>query len=328
MYLRFYGLSEQPFSITPDPRFLLYTRHHKEAYEHVLYGIESRKGFIQLTGEVGAGKTTICRAILSNMKADIRTALILNPCLTGNQLLRAILNDFGLNAKGRDRLAFIDTLNCFLLEQVALGCNVALIIDEAQDLSAELLEQVRLLSNLETDRHKLLQIVLCGQPELQRRLDTPELRQLRQRIAIRCHLRPLTEEETRHYIEHRLRTAGWKGGELFATDAVHAVHSYAAGVPRLTNALCDVALLAGYAAQIGVIDVACVKRGIRQLEGKQVVSFKKLCAGSSKNRKMLQTPPPDSPQSCRPKSPCSRPASGKTISRLFGRNRLFPPRMR
>ena len=268
MYLKFYGLTESPFNITPDPRFLFYTRHHREAYEHVLYGIENRKGFIQLTGEVGAGKTTICRAVLANLKSDIHTALILNPCLTENQLLRAILNDFGLNAKGRDRLAFIETLNRFLLEQVAADHNVALIVDEAQDLSPELLEQIRLLSNLETDQHKLLQIVLCGQPELQRRLEAPDLRQLRQRITVRYHLRPLTEEETRQYLDHRLRTAGWTGGELFTRDAVHAVHRYANGIPRLTNAVSDVSLLAGYVAQTRTVDGACVKRAIQQLEGR------------------------------------------------------------
>ncbi len=267
MYLKFYGFTESPFSITPDPRFLFYTQHHREAYEHVLYGIESRKGFIQLTGEVGAGKTTICRAILENLTSDIRTAMILNPCLTGNQLFRAILNDFGLNAKGRDRLAFIETLNRFLLEEVASGHNVAIIIDEAQDLTPELLEQVRLLSNLETNQHKLLQIVLCGQPELQRRLEMPDLRQLRQRITVRYHLRPLSEQETGQYIGHRLKTAGWTGGELFKHDAIHAVHRYAGGIPRLTNAICDVALLAGYVAQTRVLDGACVKLAIRQLEG-------------------------------------------------------------
>ncbi len=268
MYLKFYGLSEPPFNMTPDPRFLLYTRHHREAYEHVFYGVEQRKGFIQLTGEVGSGKTTICRALLAGLKSDTNTALILNPCLTGNQLLRAILHDFGLSSGSRDRLALIETLNRFLLDQVAVGCNVALIIDEAQDLSADLLEQVRLLSNLETDQHKLMQIILCGQPELVRRLDAPELRQLRQRVTVRYHLRPLTESETSEYIDHRLRTAGWQGEPLFTPDAAHAVYAYANGIPRLTNALCDVSMLAGYVAQARTLDGACVRKAVQQLEGR------------------------------------------------------------
>lgn len=267
MYLRFFGFKEAPFNITPDPRFLFFSRHHREAFDHIVYGIENRKGFIELTGEVGAGKTTICRAVLSRLSPNIKTALVLNPLLTETQLLRAILNDFGLNAKGRDRLAYIETLNRFLLKQLNQGNNVALIIDEAQDLIPEVLEQVRLLSNLETDQHKLLQIVLCGQPELKQRLTAPELRQLRQRITIRCHLFPLTEEEMKQYINCRLKIAGWKGEELFHPDVLQVVHDYAQGIPRLINAVCDVALLAGYVAGVRQIDNTCVKKAIQQLEG-------------------------------------------------------------
>ena len=267
MYLNFYGLNEMPFNITPDPRFLLFTRNHQDAYDHLMFGIEQRKGFIEFTGEVGSGKTTICRSVLANLKANIKTALILNPCLTGTQLLKAILSDFGLPSAARNRLSYLQVLNRFLLEQLAGGNNVALIIDEAQDLSQELLEQVRLLSNLETDQHKLLQIILCGQPELQKRLLSPALRQLRQRITIRFHLLPLTEMETSQYIDHRLRTAGWKGGPLFSSDGVQHVFKYARGIPRMTNSVSDVAMLAGYAAGSHLIDGACVKRAIQQLEG-------------------------------------------------------------
>lgn len=267
MYLNFYGLREMPFNITPDPRFLLFTRNHRDAFDHLMFGIEHRKGFIEFTGEVGAGKTTICRCVLANLKSNIKTALILNPCLTGTQLLKAILTDFGLPGVARDRLSYLQILNQFLLEQLSAGNNVALIIDEAQDLSQELLEQVRLLSNMETDQHKLLQIVLCGQPELQKRLLSPALRQLRQRITVRFHLMPLTEAETGQYVDHRLRTAGWQGGPLFSPDGVRHIFKYARGIPRLTNSVSDVALLAGYAAASRIIDGTCVKRAIQQLEG-------------------------------------------------------------
>ncbi len=267
MYLNYFRFKEAPFNITPDPRFLFFSIHHREAFDHVVYGIEKRKGFIELTGEVGAGKTTICRAVLSKLSPNIQTALVLNPTLTQTQLLRAILNDFGLSIKGRDRLAYIEILNRFLLEQLGQGNNVALIIDEAQDLLPEVLEQVRLLSNLETDQHKLLQIVLCGQPELKQRLAAPELRQLRQRITVRCHLFPLTEEETRQYIRYRLQTAGWEGGDLFQPSALESVFNYAQGIPRLINAVCDVALLAGYVAGSRHIDGPCVNKAIQQLEG-------------------------------------------------------------
>jgi general secretion pathway protein A len=267
MYLNYFGFKEAPFNMTPDPRFLFYSQHHREAFDHIVYGIEKRKGFIELTGEVGAGKTTICRAVLARLSPKIKTALVLNPTLTETQLLRAILNDFGLEVKRRDRLAYIETLNRFLLDQLNRGNNVALIVDEAQDLIPGVLEQIRLLSNLETDQNKLLQIVLCGQPELKQRLAAPDLRQLRQRITVRCHLYPLNAEELRQYIDFRLTIAGWQGGELFHSDSIQTIHQYAQGTPRLVNALCDVALLAGYVAGSRQIDGACVKKAIQHLEG-------------------------------------------------------------
>ncbi len=224
MYLKFFGFNEEPFSITPDPRFLFFAKHHREAYDHLVYGIEHRKGFIELTGEVGCGKTTICRAVFAGLPSNVATALVLNPCLTETQLLRAVLSDLGLSVKGRDRLSYMQLLNRFLLDQLAQGNNVALIIDEAQDSTIEILELVRLLSNLETDQHKLLQIVLCGQPELKKRLAASELRQLRQRITIRCHLDPLSYDEVSQYIEFRLKTAGQKDANLFDGDAIARVY--------------------------------------------------------------------------------------------------------
>jgi general secretion pathway protein A len=268
MYLDFFGLSEMPFNITPDPRFLYFSEHHRAAYQHLIYGIEHRKGFIELVGEVGSGKTTICRAVLTELRTHkVETALILNPSLTETQLLRAIVNDFGIEDAGRDRLAHIERLNRFLLEKNRQGYNIAILIDEAQDLSPAVMEQVRLLSNLETDRHKLMQIVLCGQPELDARLSRPDLRQLRQRITVRYRLPPLTEAETAAYIQHRLQVAGAGGRVGFSADAVRAVQDFAVGTPRLINAVCDNALLAGYVAGTLEIDSACVIRAIEQLGG-------------------------------------------------------------
>lgn len=268
MYTAFYGLREPPFNITPDPRFLYFSGQHRRAYEHVVYGIKNRKGFIELTGEVGSGKTTICRAVLSELRGQsVKTALVLNPCLSDTQMLRAIVNDFGIKVSGRDRLSCIEQLNRALLKWNSEGFNVAVMIDEAQDLSRSLMEEVRLLSNMETDKTKLMQIVLCGQPELSKRLARPELRQLRQRIQVRCHIWPLEEPDTAGYIRHRLDIAGADGKILFDKEAVHLIQTHTAGIPRLINAVCDNALLAGYVAGSRIIGVRCVERAIEQLEG-------------------------------------------------------------
>lgn len=267
MYLEFYQLAEMPFNITPDPRFMYFSSQHREAFDHILFGITHRKGFIELTGEVGSGKTTLCRAVLAELSTGMETALVLNPSLSETQLLRAMLHDFGIEVRGRDRLAYIEALNRFLLEKNSQGINVALLIDEAQDLTPQVMEQVRLLSNLETDQHKLIQILLCGQPELKARLARPDLRQLRQRITIRYHLAPLSEDDTALYIEHRLHVAGSAGRVAFDRAAVHKIHKYARGCPRLVNAVCDHALLAGYVSRTFQIDARCADRAIRQLEG-------------------------------------------------------------
>ncbi len=267
MYLSYYNFDEMPFNITPDPRFLYYSKHHKEAYDHLLYGITHRKGFIELTGEVGSGKTTLCRALLSSLEDDVQTAFILNPSLNETQLLRAMLNDFGLEPTTNDHLAYIECLNDFLLTQYHAGINVALLIDEAQNLTPPVMEQVRLLSNLETDQHKLIQIVLCGQPELKQRLKRPDLRQLRQRITVRYNLPPLTLDETAEYIRHRIHVAGPQSTASFSDSAVKAIYKYTQGCPRMTNAVCDNALLSGYVSRTYSISPKDVKRAIRQLEG-------------------------------------------------------------
>lgn len=268
MYLEFFGLNEFPFNITPDPRFLYFSPRHREAMDLLLYGVANRKGFIELTGEVGCGKTTTLRAVLSRLPHDVETALVLNPCVTGDQLHRAILKDFGLTIRGEDRLDYVEQLNEFLLMQAERGHNVVIVIDEAQDLEPEVMEQVRLLSNLETDEHKLMQIVLAGQPELRERLAQHDLRQLRQRILIRCHLSPLSEDEVGDYIGHRLQVAGAGEDVWFDPDAVAKIYSYSNGIPRLINAVCDLSMLGGYAAQSLMLGEDHVDRALQQLECK------------------------------------------------------------
>ena len=266
IYDDYYGFREPPFNITPDPRFLFFSDRHREAFNHLLFGIRQRKGFIQLTGEVGAGKTTVCRAILEELGPRYRTALILNPCMTATQLLRTILAELGLPRRV-DRTASLDALNRFLLDQVGAERDVVLFIDEAQDLDLELLEQVRLLSNLETDQRKLLQIVLIGQPELREKLDARGLRQLRQRITVRYHLTPLDRGETERYIEHRMNVAGCDRAPTFTPWAIRRIHAYSRGIPRLINAAADKTLLAGFVADTDRLTSRHVARAIRELEG-------------------------------------------------------------
>ncbi len=267
MYLQFYGLRQSPFDITPNPRFLFHSNKHREAFNHLLYGIRERKGFVQLTGEVGAGKTTLCRALLEHLDGKYSTALILNPVLNADELMRAIATEFGLEVRGLDRLETIATISDFLLKQTFAGKETVLIVDEAQNLTEDLLEQVRLISNIETDDRKLLQIVLMGQPELRDRLNQHKLRQLRQRITVRYHLAPLTRNEVGQYIHHRLALAGSQGLPTFTFPAIWRVFSYSQGIPRLINALCDKALLAGFVERSYRINYRMVGRAIRELEG-------------------------------------------------------------
>ena len=267
MYLEYYQFKEAPFNITPDPHFLFFSNKHREAFNHLLYGIQQRKGFVELTGEVGAGKTTLCRAILEQLGPRYKTALILNPVLTPKQLLKAILTEYGLTLHRGDRLDYLAALNRFLLEQATAGNETILFIDDAQAMSDESLEQVRLLSNLETNSRKLLQIILLGQSELKAKLAQPFLRQLRQRITVRYHLHSLDLDETERYIQHRLTLAGANGSPRFEPKAIRAVYRYSRGIPRLINAVCDKTLLAGYILQMNQLTKAMVKLAIRELEG-------------------------------------------------------------
>jgi general secretion pathway protein A len=267
VYLNYYGLTEPPFDITPNPRFLFYSAKHREAFNHLLYGIRERKGFVQLTGEVGAGKTTLCRAMLEQLDGHYATALILNPVMSPDELIKAIAIEFGLPVNGLDRLDTVAVINQFLLQQVERKQETVLIIDEAQDLTDELLEQVRLLSNLETDNRKLLQIVLMGQPELRDRLNNPRLRQLRQRITVRYHLLPLNRFEVMQYVQHRLEVSGARGAPYFTRPAFWRVFNYSKGIPRMVNAICDKALLAGFVQQREKIDFRMIGHAVRELEG-------------------------------------------------------------
>jgi general secretion pathway protein A len=269
MYTKYFRLREEPFNLTPDPRFLYMTGQHREALNHLLYGVRERKGFILLTGEVGTGKTTLCRTLLRELGPTVHTALILNPMMSETQLVRAIVEEFGVVTRRRDRLGYLTALNEFLLKANADGQNAVLVIDEAQDMSTGALEQVRLLSNLETERQKLLQICLLGQPELRAKLARPALRQLAQRITVRFHLQRMEQADVRAYLVHRLGVASEDPDAptvRFDPDAVDEIYSYSQGTPRLVNAICDKALLAGYVYQTGQIDRRLVRIAADELK--------------------------------------------------------------
>jgi len=233
MYEQHFGFKESPFSITPDPRFFYANSVYLEAYANLRYGIEAKKGFIAITGEVGTGKTTLLRKLMLSLDKTIQTVLVFNTDVTFNELLGVILRELGLPRAGKDLLGMIEELNDYLIEQLEHGQTVCLLIDEVQHLSDESLEGLRLLSNLETDRQKLLQIVLMGQPELQDKLDQPHLRQLKQRIAIRCEIAPLRHDEVRSYINFRLRVAGCDDPDLFHADAIDEIAFYSKGIQRI-----------------------------------------------------------------------------------------------
>jgi general secretion pathway protein A len=267
MYNEFFGLKEKPFNVTSDPNFLFLSRVHKEALSHLLFGIRERKGFLEITGEVGAGKTTLCRALLNQLDKNTRTAFIFNSTLPGRQLLQAIFEDFGLTVERRNRATLLNQFNRFLIDELGKGNNVVLIVDEAQNLRPSLLEEIRLLSNLETDKDKLLQIVLVGQPELRDKLNSPNLSQFKQRIAVRFHITPLEADEIGTYINHRLTVAGSTGEIVFLPEAIDRICSFSGGIPRLINMICDKALLAAYVKETKEIGWPVIERSIHELAG-------------------------------------------------------------
>lgn len=266
MYCQFYGLKERPFNVTADPAFFFLSTKHKEALSHLLYGVTQRKGIIVITGEIGTGKTTLCRFFLNQLGKDVKTAFILNPYFSDLKLLEAIIKDFGINAKDKSRFSLVWELNKFLISEAEDGNNVVLIIDEAQNLKPKSLEQIRLLSNLETEKDKLIQIILAGQPELNRKLSLYELRQLQQRIAVRYHIMPLTKEEVREYISHRLNIAGSINRIKFTDEALQMISDFSCGVPRLINIICDRALLAGFIAETDKINSIIINKCVDELD--------------------------------------------------------------
>jgi len=270
MYAAHFGLKREPFSIAPDPRYLFMSERHREALAHLLYGVRGGGGFVLLTGEIGAGKTTVCRCFLEQVPKRCNVAYIFNPKLTALELLQSVCEEFRIEvhahaAGGATLKDHVDALNEFLLRTHATGQNNVLIIDEAQNLSIDVLEQLRLLTNLETNERKLLQIILIGQPELRDMLLKPELEQLAQRVVARFHLDPLAEEETAHYIKHRLSVAGMNGLIPFDRDARHRIFEITRGVPRRINLLCDRALLGAYASGRQRVDKAIVEKAAREV---------------------------------------------------------------
>jgi len=267
MYLKQFGFQEKPFHITPNPRFIFLSKNHKDAFAHLLYGIQQRVGFLSLTGEVGTGKTTVLRTLLGQLgDDDYCLALILNPCLSAQELMETIHREFSIASPDGHNLGQLhESLNLFLLDQREKGKTVVLVVDEAQNLEPSVLEQLRLLSNLETETDKLIQMVLVGQPELEDLFDRSDLRQLRQRLVVRYRLLPMDDKDSATYIQHRLKVAGWKGGSLFTDKALKEIYRLSGGTPRLINILCDRALLVAYSQDLNEIDASVVRTAQSEL---------------------------------------------------------------
>jgi len=267
MYTKFYGFREKPFEITPDPKFLYLSENHKEALAHLTYAVKERKGFTVITGEVGTGKTTLIQTLLSRLNGNTKTAYLFNPKLGSTDFLQYICEDLGLKGQKRSKGQYLAHLHNFLMSCYARNENVVLIIDEAHTLDAKLLEEVRLLTNLETPKSKLLQVILMGQPELNDTLNRPEFRQLKQRVSLRYHMQPLNKEETRQYIRKRIGMAGAFNPNIFTPKAFEEIYGYSRGIPRLINIICDNALLTGYATDQKVIRKSIVREVINHLDG-------------------------------------------------------------
>lgn len=269
MYYDFFELKENPFNVTADSNFFFSSESHAEAFSHLTFGIEQRKGIIVITGEIGTGKTTLCRALVNHFDERTKTALILNPQFSEIELLQIIVHDLGIHGKFAGKFALVSALNDFLLKEAWLGHNVAVIIDEAQNLTPRQLESIRLLSNLETEKEKLLQIVLVGQPELQQKLRLSELRQLNQRITVRYHIQPLNAVEVADYIQHRLKLAAKSAQALeriqFTKKALAKIYRFTEGMPRMVNILCDRALLASFVQDSYIIQEELIQDCAKEL---------------------------------------------------------------
>ena len=279
MYDTHFGFTDLPFNVTPDPRFLYNSPLYQEAFAVLRYGVEARKGFIVITGETGTGKTMLLRMLMDSLASTVHTAFIFNSPVNFTELLRLTLNDLEIKHSSDDKPMMMRQLNNYLIEQLSRGDTVALLVDEAQDLSDEMLEDLRLLSNLETRQEKLIQIVLMGQPELERKLDQAGLRQLKQRVALRYRLLPLRSEEVGLYIAARLQTAGYEGEGLFAPEAVAKIAHYSEGIPRLINVICDNALLNAYAASEDQVSAGMVEKVVVDLQFTTSHDVKKVTRG-------------------------------------------------
>ncbi len=267
MYAAYFGLKENPFSLSPEPRYLFLSEQHRDALNCLVYGIQERKGFVLLAGDIGMGKTTICRSLLSSLDNSVETALIFNTAVDELDLLETILGEYGIDIQGKSKTKkyYIDILNEFLLKNFAAGKTAVLLIDEAQNLSHGVLEQIRMLSNLETETEKLIQIILIGQPEIKTTLMLPALRQLNERITVRYDLKPLSLREVRDYIMHRLAIAQGPGSLTFTTGAFSLIYNFSEGIPRRINALCDRALLIAYTKNINKINRKIIRLAVHDI---------------------------------------------------------------
>jgi putative secretion ATPase (PEP-CTERM system associated) len=271
MYERFYQLRDRPFALSPDPDYLYPSRVHREALDYLRFGIEGHAGFVVITGEIGSGKTTLLQVLLRNLDGNTTVVRLVNTLLTGRELLESMLLDLGVETPPQTKPAMLRDLARLLVEQRAAGRRVVAVIDEAQNLSHEALEELRMLSNLETEKSKLIQIVLVGQPDLRDTLETPTLEQLRQRVTVRYHLEPLDAIETALYVNHRLKRAALGAPLEFPRDVTDAVHARSGGVPRLINVICDAVLLCGYAEERHLIDLSLVEIAVEELEASSIL---------------------------------------------------------
>ena len=292
MYERFYNLRERPFALSPDPEYLYPSRVHQEALDYLRYGLETQAGFIVITGEIGSGKTTLLQTLLRNLDSHTTVGRIVNTMLEPRELLETIMIDFGLDPTGRSKPLLLRDLSQFLVDQRLAGRMVLIVIDEAQNLSLAALEELRMLSNLETEKSKLLQIIMVGQPNLRDKLAAPELEQLRQRITVSYHLPPLDIDETANYINHRLRRAALGAPMEFPREATDLIHARSRGVPRITNVICDAALVFGYAEDRRIFDVATIGEVLVELETTGILPTAGRSAEASSTAPVRQAPPP------------------------------------
>jgi general secretion pathway protein A len=270
MYYNYFGLKEAPFNMTPNSKYFFESAKHTEALSTLVYAVEARKGFVVITGEIGSGKTTVCRTLLNQLNARTQVALITNTFISGKDLLSTILEDLEVEYQAGSKARLLSQLNQYLIQQLRQNNNVVLIIDEAQNLKPSVLEEVRMLSNLETENEKLIQIIFLGQPELRQKLALPRLEQLRQRIAVFYHLKPLTEEETSRYIHYRMTIASGTDNKFFTDEAVAVVFKHSNGVPRVINQLCDSALLNGFIYEKRIIDDDLMREVINESPTAQI----------------------------------------------------------